>query len=257
MLDLHQTADIDLSGVGQTDVTLDLPLGTKIGDILIMVAVAACAQDINLDPFTGHAEIQTPAGWNLLDQESVALGGGALVDPGFFMAVFWRAIVAAPPATVTVDTLTDRSAWSISIVRISNVSAPDVANAAVSIGTNADPSVVTNPSVTTTQNNALLIACFGSMSMTEADLIAPPPGMTHICHMFTQQNICSQGSVIFAEGIPVAGATGTRQLSVTVDGLGQVDPTRVMGFQLAVIPNGGVCADGKTFFIGTDKGYSE
>jgi hypothetical protein len=256
MLDLHSTVDIDLSGVGQTDVTLDIPIGTKLGDILIMVAVAACADRPNLDPFTGHASIQTPAGWQLASQGSVAVTGGTLADAGFFMAVFWRAIDGAPPAQVTLDTLTDRSAWSVSIVRISNVSAPDVANPSVNVGTDADPSVVTNPSVTTTDNNALLISCFGSMCMTQSDLIAPPAGMTHVCHMFTQQNDCSQASVIFIEGVPVAGATGTRQLSVSPDGNGEVDPTRVLGFQLAVIPNGGVCADGKTFFIGTDKGYS-
>jgi hypothetical protein len=153
-----QSASSGTNGLGATTITLNAPAGVAQGDLLVAQVTAR------------HTAAPTaPAGWQLVANQAAGSGASAVIQ-----SIFWKAAGGAEPASYTWTWSTSIRA-SGGILAYSGVDATNPIDAAS--GGSGSSNLPMAPSVTTTANDAVLVAFFG-MNPTVATTFTEPAGMT-------------------------------------------------------------------------------
>jgi hypothetical protein len=200
------------SAAADSDTEITIPVPTNVADDDLLVAVTFAREDAV--PFPSP-----PAGWTLVNPSADVVGGGLL-------RLYWHVVTNAgtEPADYTWSGGTlGRELGIMFRVTGADLSNPiDVSGAAA--GRQVGPERVTTPTVTTTSDNALLIALvvastaggtgvpvFSNVDMVEVEQVGTSTGVTE------------SGLAVFAESLTATGATGFRDNLIdraTANGLG-------------------------------------
>ena len=153
-----QSASSGTNGLGAATITLNAPAGVAQGDVLVAQISAR---------FTDAPT--APAGWQLVANQAAGSGANAVIQ-----SVFWKAAGGAEPASYSWTWGTSIRA-SGGILAYSGVDGTNPIDA--SSGASGSNNLPTAPSLTTTANDAVLVAFFG-MNTTVATIFTEPAGMT-------------------------------------------------------------------------------
>jgi hypothetical protein len=179
------------SATGTDALTIDVPLGTTTGDVLV-------AQVANRNGLFGG--ITPPAGWSLLDRRS---GGTAVTS-----AVYWKIATATEPATVVFDLLSSSGIQMVGgVAAYDGVSTSAPINAwAASTGTGG---TTTLPSVTTTAPGTTLVR-----TITKRQEAMPAPvGTTERWQLISGNGTATEGATGSDEVFAGSGASPARSTS--------------------------------------------